>query len=1035
MKHTVPVLVMAALCALAAAVSAETALEPFFYTQDFETREECAWASYPQWQDTAYDQYFRANTIVPGDPNVSIVQYMPPYTNVENYTGAMKELDAYFTPGSSITLRYFLKTQLKPVSFTVRLAAGPDKKLDVVFPNPPANRWEWVTVTFEDFVRDNPKIAGKKMVKVNALAVLAKFPKSDPKMPIYFGLDDVTFKGARAMAFQFAEPKVDKLSEWKPYIPKNHYKKGDLFTLRGCWPLGADKVQLKVTSFTDSTKTVLDTPLKLTGDEWSLAGYKLTWPEGLYLGTLTAWKGSELLSDTQFTVFVIPAALGGNHPRLWFDAEKKKWVDARLKLDKFKKVGEDFVSSAKSYRSNNPVDKIVFDIDQFPDENWLPTLTAWSSNRIHTWEAAWYANAMAYSLSGDREAGEYAKNLLVKISTFPYVLHPWMIKRGHHIYYPVGEMGMYMALAYDLTFDLMTENERKTVRDGMFRFIVMGCHKGYVEDDLVISNTSNWVAHITGGSLMCMAAMYGDSPDMAPLEPYLTGAIMKDHQLIQYTLDRDGEYGEGYGYYNFSMLSWSKSLPAVENVFKVDMSAKLNGGYKGLIWAGRFTEKEVFYFGDSSGSLGPMTNWAWMLPKYKDPLLGYMYNYLKRDETFMDVLYETSDTPKKDPYDQNPVKLFKDVGTTVFKSGWGKDDFIFVLRTGPFVNHQHIDQGSFWLADRGSIFMEERHGSTYYDDPLYQPWYTQPVGHSTILIDDNHQSQRVGDLLWHVDGFDDYAYVWQFLDGKSAAFTSGDIGRLYWGKVKSLKRNVLYLKPRTLLMLDTAVPADKDVDVTLLYQTLRLADIKAGADVSTITKDGNTLFIRHLSPTFVEAKAVETPHYLYTLRNANPFEREGMLTVKARTNGVPLVMANVLTTTTGAQPNITSVEGVNCVTGTVDGVPFMYSTRPGAVYTANGVSTDAAAVTGDQANTFAALSTTFSRGSTLVMESTNPVTFETSAAGFRYNTCRDCTLTLGAASRPATVTLNGKTVPFTWNAEKSAVVLTISKGDGTVTVK
>ena len=84
MKHTVPVLVMAALCALAAAVSAETALEPFFYTQDFETREECAWASYPQWQDTAYDQYFRANTIVPGDPNVSIVQYMPPYTNVEN---------------------------------------------------------------------------------------------------------------------------------------------------------------------------------------------------------------------------------------------------------------------------------------------------------------------------------------------------------------------------------------------------------------------------------------------------------------------------------------------------------------------------------------------------------------------------------------------------------------------------------------------------------------------------------------------------------------------------------------------------------------------------------------------------------------------------------------------------------------------------------------------------------------------------------------------------------------------------------------
>ncbi len=727
MKHGITLPVLAVLWAMAASAFAETALEPFSYTQDFETREECAWASYPPVAGhRAYDQYFRANTIVPGDPNVSIVQYMPPYTNVENYTGAMKELDAYFTPGSSVTLRYFLKTQLKPVSITIRLAAGSDKKLDVTFPNPPANRWEWVTVTFNDFVRDNPKIAGKSAVKVNGLAVLAKFPKSDPTMPIYFGLDDVTFKGARATAFQFVEPKVEKLSEWKPYIPKKHYKKGDLFDLRGRWPLGADRVQLTVTSFTDSTKTVLTTPLKLTGEEWSLAGYKLAWPEGLYLGTLTAFKGNDLLSDTQFTVFVVPSSLGGNHPRLWFDAEKKKWVETRLKLDKFKNVGEGFVSSAKSYRSSTPVDKIVFDIDQFPDENWLPTLTSWSSNRIHTWEAAWYANAMAYSLSGDREAGEYAKNLLVKISTFPYVLHPWMLKRGHHIYYPVGEMGMYMALAYDLTYDLMTDNERASVRDGMMRFIVMGCHKGYVEDDLVISNTSNWVAHITGGSLMCMAAMYGDSPDMAPLEPFLTGAIMKDHQLIQYVLDRDGEYGEGYGYYNFSMLSWSKSLPAVENVFKVDMSAKLNGGYKGLIWAGRFTEKEGFYFGDSGQSISPMTNFAWMLPKYKDPLLGYMYNYLKRDETFMDVLYETSDTPKKDPYDQNPVKLFKDVGTTVFRAA-GPRRLIFVLRTGPFVNHQHIDQGSFWLADRGSIFFEERHGSTYYDDPLYQPVY-QPVG-------------------------------------------------------------------------------------------------------------------------------------------------------------------------------------------------------------------------------------------------------------------------------------------------------------------
>jgi hypothetical protein len=1035
MRKHILILIAVSLLAFAAPVLADVALEPFTYSQNFETRAECAWASYPQWQDTAYDPNFRANTIVPGDPNVSIVQIVTPYTSVDNYAGAMKEFDAYITPGSSVTLRYYIKTQLPVEFFKVRLASGPDGKLDVTFANPPRNRWERVTVTYNDFVRENPKVAGKEKIKVNGLAVLAKIPKADPAMPIYFGLDDVTFKGARAMAFQFVEPQTFKLSEWNPYIPKKHYKKGDLFTLRGEWPLGADRVQLTVTSFTDTSKIVLSAPLKLTGEEWSLRDYKLLWPEGLYLGTLTAFKGNAPLSDTRFTLYVSPGNIGGAHPRLWYNSATKQGVVSRFMSDRFKSVREDIMGDAKAAREKTPVDKVIWDLDQLPDENWLPTLDAWSGMRLGAWREALHNNALAYSLGGDREAGEYCKSLLVKISSFPYVLHPWMIKRGHHIYYPVGEFGIEMALAYDLTYDLMSDNDRKVARDGMMRFIVEGCHQGYVVDDLVVSNTSNWVSHITCGSLMCQAAMYGDAPDMAPLEPYFTGALLKNHQLIQNASDRDGEWGEGYGYFNFTMLTLSNALPALENVFKIDFSSRLNGANKGLMWAGRFTEKEVFYFGDSQGTFYPMTNWAWMLPKYKDPLLGYMYNYLKTGETLMDVLYETKDVPQKNPFDQNPVKFFKDVGTTVFKSGWDKDDFVFVMRTGPFVNHQHIDQGTFWLADRGAKFIEERHGSTYYDDPLYQPWYTQPVGHSTILIDHNNQSQRVGDLLWHIDGFDDYAFMGQHLDGKSAAFVSGDIGRLYWGKVKSLKRNVLYLKPRTLLMLDTAVPAENDADVTLLYQTRNLKDIKAGTGGSSITKDGNTLFIKHLSPATVKAEAVETPHYLSTLREGNPLEREGMLTVTARTNGVPLVMANLLTTTKGVEPNVSTVQGEGCVSGTADGVSFVYSTRPGAVYTINGITTDAVAVTGGQTDTFAAMARTFSRGSVLLMGATNPVTFETTPAGFSYNTCRDCELTLGVAAKPATVTLNGKAVPFTWNAGKSAVVVNITKGDGVVAAK
>lgn len=1031
------VLLSLAVGCLAVTAAADTALEPFTYSQDFETVELSAWGSYPLWQDTAYDPNIRVNTIVPGDPNISLVQKVTPYTKVDNYAGAQKELDMYITPGAVVTFRYFLKTQLPVEYLIVRLAAGPDGKVDYTITDPEANSWQWATVTYNDFIRENPRLAGKNQIKVNALAVLTKYPDADPTMPIFFGLDDIEFKGSRAAAFQFIEPEVTKLSEWKPYIPTKHFSKGDTFTLRGRWPIDANKVTLRARVYTDITKQVLSGELKKKGDEWTWSG-ALNYEPGLYLATLEAYKGSAKISETSFTFYIAPANIAKRHPRLWFDAEGKKRVDERLKSDRFKNVMDDIISSAASSRKSVPVDEVVFDVDQFPKEDWLPTLTAWSGGRIGAWRRAIHDNAFAYAFNNDREAGEYCKNLFVKISEFPYWLHPWMIKRGRHIYYPVGEMGMDLAIAYDLVYDLMSESERATVRAAMMKNIVLGCHQGYVEDDLVTNNTSNWVAHITGGSLMCQAAMYGDGADVAVMEPYFTGAVMKDYELIQYTLDRDGAYGEGYGYFNFSMLSWSKSLPAVENVFKVDMSGKLNGSYKELVWASNLDDKYTFYFGDSSGNLSAMTNFAWMLPKYRDPMLGWFYNYLKRNETFMDVLYETKDVPQAEPFNENPVKLFRDVGTTVFKSGWKGDDFIFVMRTGPFVNHQHIDQGTFWLSYGGTRLIEERHNSTYYDDPNYQPWYTQPVGHSTILINGNHQSQRVGDVLWHVDGFNDFAYMTHFLDGEKAAFSSGDIGRLYWGKVKSLKRNVLYIKPNTVIMVDTIEPDKVDVDVTLLYQTEHLKDITAGENESTIAKDGNMLSIKHIYPEHVTVTSVETPHYLYTLQRDKPLEREGMLTVSARTAGNPLVIANILTgSKSSSKPSIETRENEGFVQGTIDGYNFAVNTKPGHLFNAADiVETDALVCAGDESAALFAMCTVLRMNGSLAIQSELPMTFELSGQRLKYYLCGTSSVSMGAPSKPASVTVNGRPLDsFSYDAEKKAVVMTLPAGEGTVILK
>ena len=55
-------------------------LEPYTYTNHFKTRDLGAWASYPLWQDNAYDQNFQVKQFIPGIRILSIVQKVTPYS-------------------------------------------------------------------------------------------------------------------------------------------------------------------------------------------------------------------------------------------------------------------------------------------------------------------------------------------------------------------------------------------------------------------------------------------------------------------------------------------------------------------------------------------------------------------------------------------------------------------------------------------------------------------------------------------------------------------------------------------------------------------------------------------------------------------------------------------------------------------------------------------------------------------------------------------------------------------------------------------
>lgn len=1017
----------------------DIALEPYTYSDNFPTRDENAWASYPLWQDNAYDPNFKIGCIIPGDTNLSIVAKITPYSHVDNYVGAQKLLDMYLVPGSIIKFRYYLKAN-QPVAFLkVRFAAGKFGKVDFTIAHPETNQWIWATVNFNDFIHQNSHIAGKSKIRIYGLAFLAKIPKADPAVPVYLGLDDITFKGAREIPFHFIEPAMYKLPEFKPYIPQHPYYTGDKFNISGEWPLKAQKVILTISPYTNTNDIVYENKLEKDGGKWVTKPIHLSFPEGLYLGKLTAYNTSGLVSQTEFTIHIAPKDLAGIHPRLLFNDSRLSAIRGEIKGKDFSPVNDSIVVSAARLRKEIPVNSLVFDLDQFPDKDWLPSWTAFGDHIYNTGVALRW-NAFTYAFDGDTVAGDYVKNILLKLSSWPVWTSPWLIKHGIYDDHRMGTWSTDVALAYDLTYHLMSPEERSRIREAIIKNIIKGCFRTWVLNDYVTSNTSNWIAHTVGGALMNLAAMYEDGPETKSMEPYLTGLVMKFYDYITHVTDTvGGSWGEGYGYNNYSFFNMMYSVPSLENVFNIEVSYPLIGTYKEYVWGGLIKDKKWFGYGDSDDSLVSADNWAFMLSKYKKPLLSWFYNYLKDGKTLNDILFNTKGIPQESPFDENPDKVFPMVGTTVFKSGWDKKDFVFVMRTGAFFNHQHLDQGSFYLADQGVTFIEDQpiKNSHYYNDPLYQSDFTQPIAHSTILINHNDQSQRVGDLLNFAPGFNDHAFVEQYLDGKDAAFSCGNIGRLYWGKVKSLTRNVLYLKPSVILMLDVAVPAKKNATVTLLYHTKELRDIQAGIKVSGITKDGYTLHIMHLAPDSIEVKAVETPHFLNTLLNEKPLVKEGMLTVTARTHDKPLVMANLFTTTVaGAKPDVNTKAGDGFVEGMVAGKKFSFSTNPGNIYRVDNMETDALAMTWNDTETFMAKATVLKKKNVTILRAELPTTFDVYGDTIKYDCEKAEKIYLRMESRPSRVVLNNRAVKdFVYDAKGKQIEISITEGEGEIIIK
>ncbi len=193
---------------------------------------------------------------------------------------------------------------------------------------------------------------------------------------------------------------------------------------------------------------------------------------------MTAFDGAVPAAETEFTSISFPRESPAGIRGCGSTKQSRPKIAARLAEPRFKAVRDGILADLKDSREKLPPEKIVFDIDAFPGDEPLignvpRSIYPWFT-RITSWEKALRSSALAYALCGVEEAGAYGKAVLLKLCTFPFWVHPWFETRGQHIYYPVGELSMEAALAYDLFYGLMSETERRACREAFRRNMVMG---------------------------------------------------------------------------------------------------------------------------------------------------------------------------------------------------------------------------------------------------------------------------------------------------------------------------------------------------------------------------------------------------------------------------------------------------------------------------------------------------------------------------------------------------------------------------------
>lgn len=869
---------MVCLLALYSTIQAQKpVLVDYSSLEDFQGESLGQWASYPPAQDIGYEPSLTPTRDFDAPGGRSLMRWIQPTRSGDLRFGFIKKVGLLANSAGRIDFDYRINAPAETARIEVGIA-GADGYRYTSSVSAGTNRWTKASIALANFKRSG----GKPLVSgtgVEAIYVIAHFSTAGKDSVYRFLIDNVVFAASRPAFFDIVVPASSAIEPWTSHITPVGYRPGAVVSIAAKAPVGLSRATVtlvnrmpgagaKVDLFDDGTHG--DARAK-DGIWTNNAAHRFADADapGIWRAELHGQTpdGSVIRTELRFLVHVKTRA---GHPRLYFDESQKAKLVARTREEKLAKTWEYIQTAAKNSRATGEIAHGGRIFDLLDTEYLLPSLLGYFDvlNRARTRIAY---NAFVAYLTDDVEARVAAREALLAVSRWNRWEPPWFTAHGQHTYYPAGLLAVDVALGYDLLYEHLSEAERSQIRRALIEKQIIPTYKEYFLDNRAMTDTSNWISHTVGGAIIAAAAIAGDvTPDEAggKFDLYVNGLLLKIEAHMAASYLPDGSYGEGISYQEFDSETLAPMVSAVERSFGVDYwnTTRVKDSLRYALYTLTDPREASPDMGDTHPSAGHGI--APIVYRSKNPVIRWFYSRFDRPSIQHFIFYDDSVEPRPPASAGMPTStIFEDKGNAVFRTGWEKDSITMLFRAGPNFNHHHADQGSFLITAFGEPLVTEAGWSDYYKDPYYATFFTQAVGHNTVLVDGNPESQIIPDTS-QFKALNDYPRITDSITSEFYDGVGSDLSSVYPDRIERYTRRIVFLKPRYFVVCDDLRTAGDANRFDLLLHVPNRAGVKTQGLAAVYRAAKAALGVRSFLPegAVLNVKDGRIPYHVFSAR-------------------------------------------------------------------------------------------------------------------------------------------------------------------------